>query len=183
MFNHILVPLDGSNLSEASLGPAAYLAGKLHSQVTLLHVIEQDAPAEIHRESHLTQPDEAEQYLKQAARRAFPTGLRVETHVHAAPVSDVPRSIVEHAASEFQPDLIVICTHGRSGMRDMLFGSIAQQVVAQGGTPLLLIKPGGPPFKLEQLLVPLDPDRLHEKSLPVAESLARTFAAEVHLHP
>lgn len=181
MFNHILVPLDGSKLSEASLGPAAYLAQKLHARVTLLHVIEQDAPAEIHRESHLTRPDEAEAYLQEAARRAFPPDVVAETHVHTAPVSDVPRSIVEHAASEFQPDLIVICTHGRGGMRDVFFGSIAQQVVARGRTPLLLIKPGGPPFKLDQLLVPLDPDRIHGQSLPVSESLARIFGAEVHL--
>jgi nucleotide-binding universal stress UspA family protein len=181
VFNHILVPLDGSKLSEASLGPAAYLAQKLKSHVTLLHVIEQDAPAEVHRDSHLTKPDEAEAYLKETARRAFPPDVGVETHVHTAPVSDVVRSIVEHAASEIQPDLIVICTHGRGGIRDVLFGSIAQQVVARGKIPLLLIKPGGPPFKLDQLLVPLDPDWIHEESLPMSESFARIFGAEVHL--
>lgn len=181
MFKHILVPLDGSNLSEASLAPAAFLADRLGSPVTLLHVIEQDAPSEVHKERHLTNSEEAEAYLKDAAQRAFPPNVKVETHVHTAPVSDVAHSIVEHATTEFQPDLIVTCTHGRSGVHDLLFGSIAQQIVAQGQTPLLLIKPGGPRFKLDLVLVPLDPDSMHDNSLPTSESFAKNFDCELHL--
>ena len=98
MFKNILVPLDGSNLSEASLAPAAYLAKTLKSQVTLFHVIEQGAPAEIHKERHLTQPEEAIAYLKEVAKRAFPTDVEVKTHVHTAAVSNVAFSIVDHTA-------------------------------------------------------------------------------------
>ncbi len=181
MFKNILVPLDGSKLSEASLQPAAVLASKLHAQVMLLHVIEQDAPAEVHKEHHLTKPDEAHKYLEQVAKRAFPPDVPVETHVHTAPVSDVANSIVEHAAHEFEPDLIVTCTHGRGGMRDVLFGSIAQQIVSQGTTPLLLIKPNSPTFKLDIILAPLDPDSMHDDSLPLTESLTKTFGAELIL--
>ena len=181
MFKNILVPLDGSRLSEASLDSAAVLAQQLKSPVVLLHVIEQDAPTEVHKEHHLTTPDEAEAYLKSVAARAFPSGVKVETHVHSAPVSDVARSIVEHATNEFKPDLIVTCTHGRSGVRDALFGSIAQQIVTQGNTPLLLIKPGPAPFQLRKILVPLDPDSIHDDGLPPAESLADSFHAEMHL--
>lgn len=181
MFKNILVPLDGSKLSEAALIPAAFLAEKLDSPVTLLHIIEKDAPAEVHKDRHLTQPDEAEAYLQEAAERAFTSKVRVETHVHTAPVSDVARSVVEHATTEFKPDLIIACTHGRSGMRDVLFGGIAIQIVAQGKIPLLLIKPGGPHFKLDTLLVPLDPDSMHDYSLSMAESFAKTFNAELRL--
>ncbi len=53
------------------------------------------------------------------------------------------RSIVDHSADEFQPDLIILCAHGNSGMHNLLFGSIAQQVAAASGTPVLLIKPEG----------------------------------------
>ncbi len=181
MFKNILVPLDGSKLSEASLDSAAVLAHKLNSHVMLLHVIEQDAPTEVHREHHLTKADEARAYLDEVAARAFPSDVNVETHVHTAPVSDVARSIVEHATKEFSPDLIVTCSHGRSGMRDALFGSIAQQIVAQGAAPLLLIRPNTPPFNLEKILVPLDPDSIHDDGLPLAESLAQSFDAELHL--
>jgi len=181
MFKNILVPLDGSRLSEASLDSAAVLAKQLKSPVMLLHVIEQDAPTEVHKEHHLTTPDEAEAYLKGVAARAFPPGVKVETHVHSAPVSAVTSSIVEHAATEFKPDLIVTCTHGSSGVRDALFGSIAQQIVTQGGIPLLLIRPGSPPFQLSKILVPLDPDSKHDDAFPLAESLADSFHAEMHL--
>ncbi len=181
MFKNILVPLDGSRLSEASLQPASALAVKLHSHVMLLHVIEQDAPAEVHKEHHLTNADEARKYLDEVAARAFPRAVKVETHVHTAPVSDVANSIVDHAAREFEPDLIVTCTHGRSGMRDVLFGSIAQQIVSQGSTPLLLIKPHSPTFKLDVILAPLDPDSMHDDSLPLTEWLGSTFGARLVL--
>ena len=181
MFQNILVPLDGSSLSEASLRAAAVLAEKLTASVTLLHVVEQDAPAEVHKERHLTSADEAETYLKETARRAFPASVRVQTHVHPAPVDDVARSIVEHAAAEFEPDLIVTCTHGHGGVRDALFGSIAQQIVAQGKTPLLLIRPEAAGFDIHGILVPLDPDSMHDESLPPAEYLAQAFEAELTL--
>jgi nucleotide-binding universal stress UspA family protein len=181
MFKNILVPLDGSRLSEASLEPASVLARTLHSQVMLLHVIEQGAPSEIHREHHITTSEEARRYLKEVAARAFPPGVDVETHVHTAPVTDVATSIVDHATKEFKPDLIVTCTHGSGGMRDMLFGSIAQQIVSQGTTPLLLIKPDAPPFKLERILAPLDPDSIHDDGLPLTESLAASFDAELDI--
>jgi len=180
MFKNILVPLDGSNLSEASLGPAAYLAKKLRSQVTLFHVIEQGAPSEIHKERHLTQPEEADAYLKEVAKRFFPANVEVKTHVHTAAVSNVAFSIVDHTP-DLNSDLIVICTHGRGGVRDLLYGSIAQQVVAMGTIPLLVIKTKNPSFELKKILVPLDPDSIHDASLDVAESLAKTFKAELHL--
>ena len=180
MFKHILVPLDGSKLSEASLIPAAFLAERLHSRVTLLHLIEQDPPSEIHKERHLTKPDEAEAYLNEVAKRAFPTAVKVETHVHTAAVSDVAHSIVDHAP-ELRPDLIVIGTHGHGGVRDLLYGNIAQQVLAMGTVPLLVIKPEVSSFELKKILIPLDPDLMHDNSLGVAESLAKDFMAELHL--
>ncbi len=181
MFHNILVPLDGSKLSEAALQPAAVLAQRLGSHVMLLHVIEEDAPAEIHKEHHITQPEEAQSYLQEVAARAFPAGVQVEIHVHTAPVSDVATSIVDHAMKEFEPDLIVTCTHGTGGMRDVLFGSIAQQIVSQGTTPVLLIRPDSPEFKLKRILTPLDPDSVHDDGLPLAIWLAEAFGAELDL--
>jgi nucleotide-binding universal stress UspA family protein len=181
MFKNILVPLDGSRLSEAALDPAAVLARKLHSHVMLLHVIEQDAPTEVHKEHHLTGAEEARSYLKEVAARAFPSDVEVETHVHTSPVSDVAASIIAHARAEFEPDLIITCTHGRSGVRDVLFGSIAQQVVAHGTTPLLLIKPDSRKFKLGVILAPVDPDSVHDDGLPLAEALAKSFGAQLVL--
>lgn len=181
MFRNILVPLDGSTLSEASLVAAAILADRFESSVTLLHVIERDAPSEVHHERHLTTADEARAYLKRVAARAFPPRTKTAIHVHEAAVSDVALSIVEHATVELRSDLIVTCTHGTDGVRDLLFGSIAQQIVAQGRLPLLLIKPTLPGFDLKKILVPLDPDSMHDSSLEPAAAIASALQATLEL--
>jgi nucleotide-binding universal stress UspA family protein len=184
MFKHLLVPLDGSRLAEASLPVAALLARKLDAQVTLVHVVERDAPQEIHGDRHLSDPDEAAAYLDEAATRAFPAGVVVERHIHTNEVQDVALSIVEHV-DELAPDLIVMCTHGRGGLRGWLWGSIAQQVIALGDTPVLLVHPDGaeaaPKFACSCLLVPLDGDPDHAQGLAVAASLARVCEARLHL--
>ena len=163
---------------------AASLAQALHAPVTLLHLIEQDAPQEIHKDRHITQPEEASAYLQEVAKRGFPTDVKVDWHVHTTAIKHVANSIVEHAITEFQPDLIVMCTHGHSGVRDLLYGSIAQQVVAQGMTPLLLIKPRTATptaFALAKILVPLDSGPVHDASLPAAQELARAYKSKIHL--
>jgi nucleotide-binding universal stress UspA family protein len=183
MFKSILIPLDGSHLAEAGLPAAASLAEKLNAPVTLLHIIEQNAPEAVHHERHLTQPQEAESYLQDLAKQSFPAEIKVNWHVHTADIKDVPTSIVEHAG-EFDPDLIVMCAHGRSGIRDMLFGRIAHQVVAKGSTPLLLLQPmtsQQKPFKLRRILLPLDSESIHDDSLPIAKTLAKAYDAELSL--
>jgi len=184
MFEHLLVPLDGSWLAEAALPAAAYLAETLGAWVTLVHVVEQDAPQQIHGQRHLADPDEALVYLAEVAGRAFQSSVRVEWHVHTAPQRDVARSIVAHV-DELAPDLIVMCTHGRGGLRTWLFGSIAQQVLALGATPVLLIQPSeadeAPPFACHRLLVPLDGDPEHEQGLAVAAGLVEPCRSQIHL--
>jgi nucleotide-binding universal stress UspA family protein len=183
MFKHILVPLDGSKLAEAVLPVAASLALTLKASVTLLHVIEQDAPSEVHRDRHLADSSEAAAYLSETAINAFSSNVAVNIHVHTSAVADVSRSIVDHSADEFQPDLIILCAHGNSGMHDLFFGNIAQQVAAASGIPVLLIKPAefSTPFNLRHILVPLDNESLHDKALPVAEELANAFGAQLDL--
>jgi nucleotide-binding universal stress UspA family protein len=183
MFKHILVPLDGSKLAEAALPAAAALAQTLKAPVTLLHIIEQDAPDEVHRDRHLTDSAEAEAYLSQTARLAFSPQVKVDWHVHTAAVADVARSIVDHSAEEFQPDLIILASHGNSGMRDLFFGNIAQQVAAASGTPVLLVKPSesAEPFALTHILVPLDNESVHDQALPLAHELAKAFGAQLDL--
>jgi len=183
MFKHILVPLDGSTLAEAALPAAISLAKTYNAPVTLLHVIEQDAPDEIHRDRHLTQAGEAKAYLERIARRIFPPEIKVNLHVHTSPVADVARSIVDHSSDEIQPDLIILCSHGNSGMHDLFFGNIAQEVAALSGTPVLLIKPDETPssFQVRHILVPLDNESVHDKALPTAEMLAKAYGAELNL--
>jgi len=184
MFKHLLVPLDGSHLAEAALPAAIYFARALKARVSLLHVIERDAPQEIHGERHLTNTDDARKYLDEVAERAFPPELRVERHVHGNEVDNVAESIAEHER-ELGSDLIVMCTHGRGGLRDIISGRIAQQVVGLGTTPILLIPPSmsgaAPAFLCKRMLVTLDGNPEHEEGLNVAAGLAKSCAAGLSL--
>jgi nucleotide-binding universal stress UspA family protein len=188
MFKHLLVPLDGSRLSESALPVAAQIAARMGAELTLVHVIEKHAPAEVHSDRHLVTAEEATAYLAEVARRPALAGLRVQTHVHTAEVSDVAASITEHAA-ELAPDLVIMSTHGKGSARRLIFGAIAQQVLSQGDTPVLLVRPSeeaasgasGPADTWRTILAPLDGDPAHEKSLPVAADLASVFACRVHL--
>jgi len=78
-----------------------------------------------------------------------------------------------------------MCPHGRSGLRTWLLGNVAQQVLALGATPVLLVPPGGAriagKFVIHRLLVPLDGTPDHERGLWVAADLAQACAAELHL--
>jgi len=184
MFKHLLVPLDGSKLAEASLPAAVMLSQALGSTVTLLHIIEKDVSPEIHGDRHLTNNDEACKYLDEVAQKFFPPEIQVETHVHTEEVSDITGSIVDHTG-EFAPDLIVMCTHGEGDLKEIMVGSIAQQVISRGKTPILLVKAGeagAVPFtSFKKILVPLDGKAEHEQCLPVAAGLAQVFSANLAL--
>ena len=183
MFKRLIIPLDGSRLSEAVLPTAVYLAQKLQAEITLVHVIERNAPKQVHGEPHLSQPAEAEAYIAGVRRRLVPSGIPVEMHVHTVAIADVARSIVDHA-KEFESDLVMMCTHGRSGLRKLLFGSIAQQVVALK-VPVLLVRPGesgGAPIPTgKPFMLPLDGTQIREAALPVAAALAQACGTALKL--
>jgi len=182
MFRHLLVPLDGSRLAEAALVPTAALARRLGARVTLLHVLERAAPQTVHGERHLTRAEDAEVYLRAAAATLESGGMTVERIVDGE-MTDVARTIASRAAS-LHADLIVICTHGEGGFRELLFGSVAQQVLGGGAIPVLLVHPtAGPPqpFVCRTILVPLDQTAPSEAALPAAASLARALTAVIVL--
>ena len=184
MFKHILVPIDGSSMAEAALPAAAFLAEKLRARVTLMHVVERNAPDEVHGQPHLKHPQEAERYLRELARRAFAKKTLIDCHVHTNEVDDVAGSIVAHS-EELSHDLVIMCSHGRGAALHLFLGSIAQSVIARGSQPVLITHPdeqGKPPaFTCRHILVPMDDDPEHAQALPVAKDLARACGATLHL--
>lgn len=182
-FSHLLVPLDGSRLAEAVLPAAEEFARRFGARLTLLHVLERGAPATVHGEPHLADAAEATAYLDGVARRLAAAGLHVDAHVHPNLERDVAGSIVGHAA-ELGCDLVVLATHGQGGLRDVIVGSIAQQVLARGTRPVLLLRPEaglGQAPTIHRILVPLDGTHDSERALAVAEAIARAWQAEVLL--
>ncbi|TMD42545.1 MAG: universal stress protein [Chloroflexi bacterium] len=179
-----LVPLDGSRLAESVLPVVQQMASRFHAQVILLHIVEQHPPAVIHGEPHLTGVAQAQAYLEEIAIKLRSSGIPVEIHVHQEKEDDVAHSIVQHS-QELNADLVIMCTHGQGGLRELLFGSKAQQALQQGTQSILLLFPREDtsvlPFKLQRMLVPLDGTAAHEPALPMAITIARTFGAELHL--
>lgn len=182
MFKHLLVPLDGSSLAEAILPAVRSLALHLGTRVTLLHVVEPSAPATIHGDRHLGKATEAQDYLARIARQFEEAGVQVDWHVDMVEQGDVAKTIFAHTG-ELDTDLVMLTSHGASGLRGIVFGSIAQQVLQSGRVPVFMLRPESArrEFKLENILVPLDSSALYEPALALAADLAGRYDARLHL--
>ncbi len=181
MFKRLIVPLDGSDLAESVLPTTVYLAERFHATIVLFHALEQNPPTTIHGARHLTDLEEARAYLDALATRLSQPGLTIERHVDASKEPDVARSITQNAKT-LDAQLIILCAHGRSGLRDALVGSIAQQVIHQGATHVFLLRPGKiDDWHCDRILLPLDSAPVHEPALPIAAEFARVFKAEIQV--
>jgi nucleotide-binding universal stress UspA family protein len=184
IIKNLLVPLDGSTLAESVLPVVSRLARKINVSITLIHIIETDAPETIHGQRHLTSPGQAEKYLSSLASSDIFKDLAVDIHVHNTSVKDVSRSISEHS-KELNQDLVIMCTHGNGGLHDLLFGSIVQQVISFGNTPVLMInssqKNVASAAKFENFLIPLDGNPEHEHVLEYSSVIAKMCDAKIHL--
>lgn len=140
MYKRILVPLDGSTLSEAVLPHAQNLAQTTGAELVLLHVIV--TPVEKFSVP-LTLADiqkieaESKLYLKSVCSKLEKENLRVTFLVREGSVAE---TILEVAAS-MEADAIAMSTHGRTGVKRWLLGSVADKVVRMSPLPVLLIRP------------------------------------------
>jgi nucleotide-binding universal stress UspA family protein len=180
---NILIPLDGSQLAETVLPMAAVLAKLNQARIILFHVIEEHPPETVHGERHLRDQEGATAYLE-AVRQTLPSDVEVDLHVHSSAEKDVSGSIVAHS-QEMAADLVVMCAHGQSGLQKRIYGNIAQEVLATGNIPVLLLSPEKEAqeetCKCECILVPLDGDPDHEAGLAMAADLSKSCHASLHL--
>ena len=144
-FRHILVSLDGSELAAAALRPAVGIAGVSGAEVTLLMVIPPiedalEAPGEtISIDAQWeTRRERARDYLTALCRRPEWEGVRFTVDVAMGPVAE---TILDYAR-DHAVDLIVITTHGRSGVRRWVWGSVAEKVLRATTTTVLLVRSG-----------------------------------------
>lgn len=143
MYRKILVPLDGSKLAESALPHAESLASAYRAGLVLFHVVQ--PPVMTGREStELMLMQESMESLKESAE-IYLDGLKgvlrekkidVEAHIGFGPVV---RQIVE-AADLYKADLVVIASHGRSGLGRVFFGSVASGVLNRIEHPLMVIR-------------------------------------------
>ncbi len=181
MINHLLIPLDGSNLAEIVLPYARTLYKALHPRLTLIHMIEQDTSGSIHGERHLASEDEACVYLGRIASEWFPADAAITCHVHTEAVESVAGSLADHI-HELQPELVLMCAHGSGGWRHLTVGNLAHQVISHTRVPIILIKnEPDPQGRLFSFLVCLDGLPEHEEMLPEVVELVEALKAEVSL--
>jgi nucleotide-binding universal stress UspA family protein len=144
----LLLTLDGSKVSEASIPYAVELASRLGTKVVLLRVLGMsygafssagEAFVGYYSEDQM-EADKAlgKDYLETIAGKLKQKGVTVETQVR---FGDAAEEIIS-LASEIHADLVVMSTHGRSGIGRWVFGSITEKVLYEGYTPLLLISAG-----------------------------------------
>lgn len=140
----ILVPLDGSDLAEAALETAIDLVNA-HSAAMLLLLRAAEAPRSPRSDrtdEQVRVVREAERYLSGVAAGLRESGItRVKTSIWYGPAAP---TIVEAAEVE-KVDLIVMSTHGRSGIGRLIFGSVAESVLHGTRTPILLVRDGSAP--------------------------------------
>jgi len=139
----ILVPLDGSVLAEAALWRAVEIANG--GTLSLLRAAEAHTlPGADPVDAQVDVVREAEEYLASVARRLADRGLKkVETHVWYGPAA---AAIVEAAETQ-KADLIVMSTHGRSGLGRLILGSVAESVLRGTRKRILIVRADSAPVE------------------------------------
>ncbi|MBI2855076.1 MAG: universal stress protein [Chloroflexi bacterium] len=192
MYRTMLVPLDGSKLAEVVFHYASNLAGKLDLDLVLLHVSD---PAEADLTSmHWAYVERAAEMLARQAsevrRKAGRSRVASAVKALAEVVSGDAAEEIARYAEGHAVDLILMATHGRSGMKRWVLGSVADKVLRSAKVPVWLVRAPPPPSitpstgRGTTILVPLDGSKLAESALPHVEALAKQWsdgAAEVVL--
>jgi nucleotide-binding universal stress UspA family protein len=144
MYQHILVPVDGSTTSDRSLREAIKFAQQHGSQLRFIHVMENILlpDNEVFLDYAALQEvvkRNGNNILEMAAILSREAGLKAET-VLSETTGERVASVIVAEAQRWPADLIIIGTHGRSGFNRLLFGSVAEGVVRAAQTPVLLIR-------------------------------------------
>lgn len=202
MQHYILVPLDGSTLSEAILPHAVAVAHATESALILLQVLEPvyepifgalGIPEFVEEEQLALMRDEQlasmHHYLENIAIQLRADGLEIHTKVIEG--NHPATQIIWHAEYDTLLLMIAMTTHGRNGVLRWLFGSVAAEVVQVTPKPLLLLRPqesdrsfsmvNSRAVSFQTIIVPLDASPFAEQALDQASDLASAMNATLHL--
>ena len=186
IFRRILVPLDGSNTAESALPYARALAENLDAKVELLEVVDLAELA-----GKVSDPAAFANNLRDHANRRLEYLTRIaESFPRARSKCRVeqgsPATVIIEAAAADKETLIIMASHGRSGLQRWLLGSVAEKVLRGATNPLLLVRAAQPAASAGQaafgsIVVPLDGSQLAELALAPALELARSLKLEIVL--
>jgi len=183
-FKRILVPLDGSDMAERALAPALALAKAMSAKLFFVRVaipLTLNLDPKLYQRMIEVRQVEAKRYLRSIQPSSSSTLVDIETQVL---VGRAARSIINFA-QEKGIDLIVMSSHGRSGVNRWIYGSVADKVLHNAPCAKVIIHPQViiEPFSIKRILVPLDGSSLAELALEPARTLAEAVSAElISLH-
>ena len=171
MFSTLVVPLDGSELAERALPYAVRFAAERGGRLVLVRAALGPPPSGLDWErQQLAVMDEATAYLAGVAEK-----VATRVPVSTAPVYGHAADEILAAVGQFDADSIVMATHGRTGLAHLLYGSVAEAVLARSPVPVFVVhaRPGeapAPPFNSAsaRVMVPLDGSAFAEAVLPAA---------------
>jgi nucleotide-binding universal stress UspA family protein len=134
MYKRIMVPLDGSDLSQSALPHALELGRALDAALLLFYV----------RDPRSGSVEAGRRYLAFVRDQQVASGMAIEILVGEGQVA----AAIIDAAQEQRIDLIAMATHGRSGMQRVVYGSVAEQVLRSSSKPILLVRAPGAPVEM-----------------------------------
>ena len=187
MFSRIVVPLDHSDVSEAALPLATDLARRRGIPLALVHVLEMspDFMAYVHGMSEvdaLIELEESSQnYLNRLAGGI--EGVEVSTIV----LRGQPASRLVEYVDELPDSLIVMSSHGRTGFRRMVLGSVTARVIHASPAPVLVVRAGDDgaeveiPESIRRVVVPLDGSEFAEHALHAVYELVTRKDIQIRL--
>ena len=182
MFKKILVPVDGSERAEKALIPALALARAADGEVIMMRVPEYGNEL-VTRAAGLSFMKEKEQEAKRKLCKNYLRGVR-QTHMdYDTPIrievidGDPAGAILDTVVAE-AIDLIVMTTHGRTGIGRWVYGSVTERVLRNAPCPVLALRNELTPT---HIVIPLDGSELAEQSIKPAVNIARTFNSDVTL--
>jgi nucleotide-binding universal stress UspA family protein len=189
MFDRILVPVDFSEGAQRAFGHGALFAAAFGSTLELVHVVEHVGQA--NHAFWATEPALAGELHRQALASAEASMARLLPSLPVAPGTRVesrvlsgtlPATLAEHAA-ESHASLMVLATHGRTGLSRWLLGSVSERLLRAAPCPVLIAR-GGPAEgqpSLRRLLVAVDLSEHSRAALHVAGAIAERLGAELEI--
>jgi nucleotide-binding universal stress UspA family protein len=193
MYKVIMVPTDGSGFDREAIRVALRMAERSHAKVRLVRVLASDSFFGTTPEAHWT-PMSAElgrsqrtsalselYALAAECRSGFKADITVD--LHGGPVADV----LQGYARRHDVDLIVMSTHGRSGISRLSLGSVTDSLIRHTTIPVLVVKPSTSYLDpqvdqaFKRIVVPLDGSTLAEQVLPRVLTLAKLEQARISL--
>ena len=182
MYRHMLVPLDGSELAEVVFPYAGEIAASLKlEQLTLLHVVppEEKNLIALHK-GYIERAAETVGNLCRDPQRIKGGVVCAEkVQFNGVLATGHPAEEILRYAEDKGVDIILMATHGRTGVQRWTMGSIADKVLRASKVPVWLIRAGLPQeivndhLPTRKILVPLDGSELAASVLPYAEAVAR----------